>query len=267
MPSVAPPKSPSTAGFSLSGASPDAVAGALSAFTAGLAASLGVPASQLTVSAPTAGSRRRSLLQAAGAAASEVAFSVAIDPLGGGLGAKSVSLSSGIASASAGGAGSPLYASLQQAGLSGARAAVAKAPAVTVGCAVAVPVASSSSGGGGSAQAAQALSAALQPGGAVEAGLVAAIGPVFSYFAGEASVILPPPLPPPAPSPPPLPPPSPRPPIAPLPPAAPADKFGCDLQPCFPGVSWCVSSPPSSPQQHQPRRPLSSASLACLWGI
>lgn len=45
----------------------------------------------------------------------------------------------------------------------------------------------------------------------------------------------------PLPPPPPSPPPSPRPPLAPLPPAAPAERQGCDLLPCFPGVVWCAS--------------------------
>lgn len=211
-------------------------------FTAGLAASLGIPASQLAVEAPTAfaAARRRHLQQQqqGPTAATVVPFSVRLDPFAGALGQRAAGLSSAIASATSNGA-SQLYASLRQAGLAGATAAVAQPPVVSVVCAVAVPVSGSS--GASATRAAQALSAALQPGSAVETGIVAAVGAVFSFAPGAAaSVILPPPLPPPFPPPPPSPPPSPRPPLAPLPPAAPAERLGCDLLPCFPGVVWCA---------------------------
>lgn len=226
----------------MSGASADALASALPSFKAGLAASLGVPASQLAVGAPSAAAapaagRRRSLL-----AAAVVPFSVSLDPAAGALGARLSSLSAAIASAASDGA-SPLYASLRQAGLASAAAAVAQPPALSVSYAVSVPVSASAGSGssGSTAQVAQALTAALQPGGAVESGLAAAVGTSFGSFSpgGAAAVILPPPLPPPSPLPPP---PAPRPPVAPLPPAAPAEPLGCDLQPCFPSVTWCEGS-------------------------
>lgn len=218
----------------LNGLSIATFASVRSSFIAGLAATLRVPVASLTVGEPvvTGRSGRRAALQSPDGITVPFAVSVGTSE---GVGDRAEAMSVAISS-TASAASSPLIAALEQAGVTlNASQISVDAPTATVVVAVEVPLAPQQS----AVAAAEAINNAVVPGGAVQLSLQPLLGESADIVAGETSVVLPPPQPPPSPLPPPNPPPRPRPPLPPLPPLAPVEPKGCDLFPCFPGVVWC----------------------------